>query len=464
MAGGALLILPFVRRIRHGVHAVARVALAVLCVGCARANSNDTELRVWAFGSEGEALGPIAREFERANPGVHVRVQAIPWTAAHEKLLTAYVGGALPDVAQLGNTWIPEFAALNALEPLDAYVARDTVLVPRSDYFPGVLATNIVDSVLYGVPWYVDTRVMFYRTDLLRAAGIASLPTTWAAWRDAMAKVKKVQPPGSYPALLPVNEWAQPVIFGMQSGGKLLADHGTRGAFSDAKFRRGFEFYVNLFRDSLAPALANTQISNVFQEFAAGRTAMYITGPWNVGEFKKRLPANLQNAWMTAPLPGPDSVGISTAGGSSIVLMRGSAKKSVAWKFVTFMSDPARQARFYETTGDLPARRSAWATPKLANDPYLAAFRTQLGRVEPVPAVPEIELIVQLVALAAERVVRGRQTVDEALKSLDAEVDAVLEKRRWMLERGKSRPFAALGATNGSALGATNGSALGATR
>ena len=416
---------------RHGVRALVGAALAALCASCARAGSD--ELRVWAFGAEGEALAPLAREFEQANPGVRVRVQAIPWTAAHEKLLTAYVGGALPDVAQLGNTWIPEFATLNALEPLDALVARDSMLVPLADYFPGVLATNIVDSVLYGMPWYVDTRVMFYRADLLRAAGVSQPPTTWAALRDALVRLKKVQPAGSFPALMPLNEWTQPVIFGMQSGSALLADRGTRGAFRDQSFRRGFEFYVNLFKDSLAPALANTQISSVYQEFAAGRVAMYITGPWNVGEFKKRLPPALQTAWMTAPLPGPDSAGISLAGGSSIVIMKQSANKAVAWRFITFMSDPARQARFYERTGDLPARRSAWAAPALANDPYLAAFRTQLGRVVPTPPVPESELIVQLVAQAGERAARGRQTIDEALASLDVQVDAVLEKRRWLM-------------------------------
>ena len=416
---------------RHGVRALVGAALAALCASCARGGSD--ELRVWAFGAEGEALAPLAREFEQANPGVRVRVQAIPWTAAHEKLLTAYVGGALPDVAQLGNTWIPEFATLNALEPLDALVARDSMLVPLADYFPGVLATNIVDSVLYGMPWYVDTRVMFYRSDLLRAAGVSQPPTTWAALRDALVRLKKVQPAGSFPALMPLNEWTQPVIFGMQSGSVLLADRGTRGAFRDQRFRRGFEFYVNLFKDSLAPALANTQISSVYQEFAAGRVAMYITGPWNVGEFKKRLPPALQPAWMTAPLPGPDSAGISLAGGSSIVIMKQSANKAVAWRFITFMSDPARQARFYERTGDLPARRSAWAAPALANDPYLAAFRTQLGRVVPTPPVPESELIVQLVAQAGERAARGRQTIDEALASLDVQVDAVLEKRRWLM-------------------------------
>ncbi|HET9730593.1 MAG TPA: sugar ABC transporter substrate-binding protein [Acidimicrobiia bacterium] len=414
----------------------AAICLAALS-GCSRADArgDEGELRVWAFGAEGEALAPIAREFEQANPGVHVRVQAIPWTAAHEKLLTAFVGGALPDVAQLGNTWIPEFAALNALEPLDALVAHDSALVPRTDYFPGVLATNVVDSVLYGVPWYVDTRVMFYRTDLMRAAGITSPPTTWASLRDALIRVKKVQPAGGFPILMPLNEWTQPVIFGMQAGSPLLADHGTRGAFEDAPFRRGFEFYISLFQDSLAPALANTQISSVYQEFAAGRMAVYITGPWNVGEFKKRLPDSLQRAWMTAPMPGPDSAGISLAGGSSIVIMRRSTKKAAAWRFVTFMSDPARQARFYERTGDLPARRSAWAAPALASDPYLAAFRTQLARVVPTPAVPEAELIMNLVAEAGERAARNRQTIDQALASLDHEVDAVLEKRRWLMSQ-----------------------------
>ena len=103
------------------------------------------------------------------------------------------------------------------------------------------------------------------------------------------------------------------------------------------------------------------------------------------------------------------------------------------------MAEPSRQARFFAQTGDLPARRSAWNVPALANDQYLAAFRTQLARVVPSPAVPEIELIVSLVAQAAERAARGQQTVDQALAGLDVEVDRVLEKRRWMMAQRVSR-------------------------
>jgi multiple sugar transport system substrate-binding protein len=260
-------------------------------------------------------------------------------------------------------------------------------------------------------------------------------PTTWAEWRDALTRLKRIQPRGAYPVLLPLDEWAQPLIFGLQSGAPLLADHGTRGDFRDPRFRKGFEFYISLFRDGLAPSLANTQISNVYQEFAAGRVAMYITGPWNVGEFRKRLPDSLQHSWATAPLPGPDGAGASFAGGSSIVVMRRSAQKALAWKFLTFLADPGRQAEFFEQTGDLPGRRSAWNVPALASDVHLAAFRTQLGRVLPLPPVPESELIVQRLAQAAERAARGRQSVDEALAGLDAEVDRILEKRRWLMSR-----------------------------
>jgi multiple sugar transport system substrate-binding protein len=119
--------------------------------------------------------------------------------------------------------------------------------------------------------------------------------------------------------------------------------------------------------------------------------------------------------------------------------MRRSAEKAAAWRFLAFLSDPGRQARFFEATGDLPARRSAWEVPALARDAHLAAFRTQLGRVLPSPSVPEWELIATRMAQAAERAARGRQTVDEALAGLDADVDGILEKRRWLLAQRVAR-------------------------
>jgi hypothetical protein len=102
------------------------------------------------MGREGEVLRELVPAFERAHPGVVVRVQQIPWSAAHEKLLTAFVGGALPDVFQVGNTWIAELATLDAVRPVDDLVAPDRDGSPASPRPTG-------STVALGGAWYVDT-------------------------------------------------------------------------------------------------------------------------------------------------------------------------------------------------------------------------------------------------------------------------------------------------------------------
>jgi multiple sugar transport system substrate-binding protein len=393
-------------------------------------------LRLWAFGREGEEVQQLIPEFERRNPGVRVRVQQIPWIAAHEKLLTAYVGDATPDIAQIGNTWIPEFAALGALEPLDRWIERSEV-VDSAAYFGGIWSTNTIGDTVFGVPWYVDTRVIFYRKDILARAGYPEMPTTWAEWRRAMEAVKRHVGPGRYAIFLPTNEWAQPYVLGMQAGSTLLDADGRRGMFSDSAFRRAFDFYVDLFESGLAPPLGNVEIANVYQEFARGRFAMWITGPWNLSEFRKRIPADLQDDWGTAPLPAPsgDSAGVSIAGGSSLALFRASRHKEAAWRLVEFLSATEQQDRFHRLTGDLPARTDAWQASGLAEDPHARAFWIQLHRVQPIPKVPEVELIATRVYESAEQVIRGGRPTGAALEELDRDVDRILEKRRWMLDR-----------------------------
>jgi multiple sugar transport system substrate-binding protein len=417
--------------------------LLASCTGQSQ-DRDEITLRFWAFGREGEVVQELMPEFEGQNPGIRVRVQQIPWTAAHEKLLTAYVGDATPDLAQIGNTWIPEFAVLGALEPLDRWVAGSRV-VDSAGYFSGIWNTNVIGDTLFGMPWYVDTRVLFYRKDILARAGYREMPKTWAEWRKAMEAVKRQSLPGagrgagpnSYAIFLPTNEWAQPYVLGMQAGSTLLDERGRYGVFSDSAFRRGFEFYVGLFRAGLAPVLGNVEIANVHQEFARGRFAMYITGPWNLGEFRRRLPAELQDDWSTAPLPGPtgDSSGVSLAGGSSLAMFRASPHKQAVWRLIEYLSTTRQQERFHRLTGDLPARTETWHTTGLVDEPKARAFWLQLHRVQPVPKVPEVELIATRVLESAERVIRGGRNIDAVLKELDLDVARILEKRRWMLDR-----------------------------
>ena len=161
------------------------LVVAWALAGCQESSGTPTVVQFWAMGREGEVVRQLIPDFERAHPDVRVEVQQLPWSAAHQKLLTAFAGEALPDVAQLGNTWLPEFVALHALDPVEPSV------VDASDYFPGIWQTNVIDQTAYGVPWYVDTRLLFYRRDLLAEAGYADPPTTWAEWIDMLRAIKQ---------------------------------------------------------------------------------------------------------------------------------------------------------------------------------------------------------------------------------------------------------------------------------
>jgi len=404
---------------------------ALLLAGCSSSQDTHT-LTFWTIGREGEAVVKLLPEFEREHPGIQVKVQQMPLTAAHQKLLTAFAGNSTPDLSQLGNTWLPEFVALRALEPLQQRVAASSVVKP-ADYFEHIWSTNLIDGSLYGVPWYVDTRLLFYRRDLLKAAGFDAPPRDWAQWRAMLAALSHADR-GSYGILLPTNEYEQLMSLALQQPEPMLRDGGRYGNFRSASFKRALTFYVDTFRLHQAPAITAVEAGNPWEEFGRGVYAFYFSGPWNIGEFRQRLPANRENEWATAPLPGPDGGASGAAGGSSLVVFRRSTHKDDAWALIEYLSRPEVQQRFYDLLGDMPARRSAWDGGSLRTDPKVQAFREQLEHVKATPPVPEWEQIANEMQLVAAQAVAGELSVDEAAAEIDRRADRILEKRRWILD------------------------------
>ena len=100
---------------------------------------------------------------------------------------------------------------------------------------------------------------------------------------------------------------------------------------------------------------------------------------------------------------------------------------------------PVDQLEFYRLTGDLPPRKSAWQDTTLTNNKYANAFRDQLERAVPLPQVPEWEEIATTIFEHGEQAIRKAKTVDQTLASLDKDVNAMLEKRRYLLDQAKKK-------------------------
>ncbi|MDE2436458.1 MAG: extracellular solute-binding protein [Sphingomonadales bacterium] len=403
---------------------------ANLAVGGCYRNSGTIDL--WAMGTEAMRLPALMASAlpELAN---RVNVQALPWTAAHSKLLTSFAGGSLPLIGQVGNSWIAEMVALGALRPVPE--SHSALL---ADQFPAVVETNRIDGKLYGVPWYVDTRLQFYRKDLLARVGYAAPPPIWEEWKAVGHRLLARGATGGFAVLMPLNENEHLLGMALSAGAGFVRDRASRGDFAAPEFLAALEFYRSLYAEGLAPIASASEVANVWAEFAKGTFAIYPSGPWTVGDMRQRLPDAIKDKWSTAPNPGPNGTGSAPPGGSSLVLYSGHGKREKAgWAVIAGLLGLPAQRALLDITGDLPARRTVWQDAGLIADPIMSAFSTQLDHARPVPKIPEWERIVTEMQVVAERMVRGQYDVKSAAAEMNRRADKLLTKRRWLLETGR---------------------------
>jgi multiple sugar transport system substrate-binding protein len=410
---------------------LALLLLALWGGGCAGADPQ--ALTFWAMGGEGEQVEHLLAPFRAAHPEIHLAVQGIPWDAAHDKLLTAFAGDVTPDVCQLGTTWVSELAALGALAPLDERL-KATPDIDSRDYFAGPWAGDRVDGQMLALPWYAETRALFYRKDLLAAHGFDHPPANWEEF-FTIAKALTTDA-NHYGAFLPPNPASDPVPLYMawQQRADVLDLKTLHGTARSPAFANAVSFYARCFSSGVAPR-EQGMMTNFYQAFAAGTMAMFISGPWNVAALRERQPG-LTSKWGVAILPGTNGRHTSIAGGSALAIFKHSRHQDAAWALVHFLSQSTVQRDFYHLTNDLPARKSAWTGPELTDD-TAKAFYAQLQDARPAPAVPEWEQVAARLGGWVEKTVYGRTDVKSALEGLDSEVDALLEKRRWLSSRHK---------------------------
>jgi multiple sugar transport system substrate-binding protein len=252
-----------------------------------------------------------------------------------------------------------------------------------------------------------------------------------------MSRLAAAAGPERYALAMSYDEWRFPGILALQRGATLLREEGRFGSFSQPHFRAAFGLFLDAFRRGWAPPVGEAQRGNPALEFVQGRFVFFVGGPWMMGEIGRRLTVGWGGRWATAPLPSWDDSypGASLAGGSSLALAANSPHREAAWALLQYLTQPEQQLALYRLTGDLPSRRSAWNDRALADDPSAQPFRRQLERTVTVPQVPEWERIAAKIGYYGELAVRGQLTEDAALQRLDRDVDAILEKRRWLLER-----------------------------
>jgi len=313
----------------------------------------------------------------KENPGVKVSVTPVDWGQAVTKLQTAIAGNTTPDVSQMGTDMMGQFGATGAFDTVPADV-------DPGQYFKSAWDTNLVGGAASGVPWYVETRLLYYRKDIAEKAGITSPPATWDDLKT-MAKAMQEKGGAKWGISLGTKNWQEYFPFLWSNGGDVVDASGAP-ALNSPQAVEALTFYDSFFKDGLTPKSVPEGF-DITPAFVKGDNPMFFSGPWHLGLIKTAGGADFDGKWAIAPMPKKVS-GTSFLGGSNVVVFKASKNKDAAWAFVRFLSEPKTQALWYTTATDLPAVTAGWDDSALKADPNVAMFGEQLKdtKAQPVSA------------------------------------------------------------------------------
>lgn len=337
-------------------------------------------LTVWIMGDSGTNFSQLVAPFT-AETGTEVEVVAIPWDSIDEKLTTSVASGAGPDIVQIGLSKLRTFADAGALLPLDELLATYPGLAPEN-FADGVAgkATAVAGQIV-SVPWISDTRVLFYRKDILEAAGIANPPGTWDQLR-ADAKVLTGRGEGQYGYYIPQWDSSLPVVMTWDQGGDIIDAEGNVD-FNTPAFAAAVDLYAGLHADGSVPKNGDFDQT---QGFISGIAPMLVSGPYLAKAIAGSAP-ELDGKWGVTTLPKA-AAGTSLFAGSNLGVWFNTDQQDDSLKLLEFLSKPATQVEWFKLNGELPTVKAALTDPALAADPLVEVYAAQLLDAKVLPMVP----------------------------------------------------------------------------
>lgn len=400
---------------------VLTLALVLGACGSSGGNSSNSKvLTVWAMGDEAKQLPDLVKDFEKES-GIKVKIQAIPWSNAHDKLLTAVASKSGPDVVQMGATWMPEFVKAGALMDITKETEKKAAL-NEDKFYPASIKTVKYDDKMYGVPWYADTRVLYYRTDLLKKVGYDKAPATWEELHDAGKKLAD-RGKDMYGFSLDGKEQTVGFMYGKQNGSPLLKD--GKPVFNQKPFVDAVKYMDSFFKDGISPK--EDLGLDISQSFGGdGVVPMFVSGPWMVKTIQETVP-DVKGKWATSVLPKGKNNN-SPFGGANLSVFNYSKNKTNAVKFLEYMSKPDVQLKWMKMTTSLPTGQKAWEDKSLKENQFYKTFGEQIKHAEPSLQVPQYEELAQSFLKNFEQIYRGGANVQKQMDKYNQEATSILKK------------------------------------
>jgi len=402
-AGGALLLL----------------VLAAALAGCGSRGRAKQTVIFWQF-SPLEAIRPVLDRFAAENPDLNVQVEQLTWQSGREKIVAAVAAGRPPDLCEVGSTFLPGLVA-------------DSTLLDLTDSIP-----DLRDSLrgweivryrgrAWAVPWLLGTRALYYNRDLFRRARLdPSRPP--ATWDELLRDARLIQTTVPYAKGFGMNSGEREILFkkfmpfAWGNGGGILDSTGTKSIVNSPQNREALRFYLGLKPYSL---LDRQEMLD--QAFARGRLGFTISGTWLLRSLPETAPQlDYDVTLMPRPAAGKGTPA-SFAGAEALGVFRRSANPSGALRLARFLVRTENAMPLYAATGNaFPAAVAAEADSYFVFHPRDRVFLSQLRSAVSPPLHPKWVDIEETLNSELESAIYGKKSPEEALRSADQKINAIL--------------------------------------
>ncbi len=380
-------------------------------------NATQAHLTFWAMGTDGDNLSKILDGFKAANPGITVDVTSVPWQDAANKFQTAIAGNVTPDIAQVGTTLMGGITSAFQTVPSD---------VKTSVYFPGALKSAQVGDQTVGVPWVVDPRAIYYRTDLAKKAGFDAPPKNWD---ELKALAGGMQSKGGAKwglrfSTTPDQELQNALYFPWSNGAQIVSADGTKWTFDTPETVAAYTFYDSFFKEGIADPNPPAGAGAAESAFVSGDLGMLVAGSGESAQLNKAGGDGFDQKYAVATFPKNKSA-TAFVGGSNLVVFKNSKSSAAAWKLIQWLSQPDVQVKWYETAGGLPAVQSAWQVPELASNKNLAVFGEQLKDTNSPPPTATWLQVADLFGQQIDQMVKAGKSPADTLSAIQSQADQI---------------------------------------
>ena len=422
----------------RSVSCVIAVAALALTAACGGSKSSDNK----NGGASGELTGrgPITlatgkdtsgnvqnliKQWNAQHPKETVRLIELPEDADSQRqqmVQNAQTKSDAYTVLNLDVVWTSEFAANRWVTPLPKGQ------FDLSKFLPPTVKTAEYRGNLFAAPWKTDAGLLYYRTDLLKKAGISDPPKTWT---ELQADCGKIKGASCYAGQFDKYEGLTCNFSeAVDSAGGTVVDDSGKPNVNTPQAKQGLDFLVNGFKSGLIPKEAITyQEEPARRAFESGKLVFVRNWPYQWALSNKKGSSKVVGKFEVAPLPGLNGPGAPTLGGHDLAISEFAKNKATALDFIKYLTSAEVEKGNLLATSEAPTLAALYDDPELQQKfPYLQILKTSVLNAKPRPQAVRYGDVTAAIQEDAYAALSGKMTSDQALADLQTKLGKLIQQ------------------------------------